>query len=104
MFKKNNEVIIVMFRDNPQLGSYLTFTKDHVEKVNKCSFNTADGRKFNMDGGEVKPKSAIYGSAYYNAFSIEECKSIIKNIKECGTYKGYRYSGNIEKFEESLVK
>lgn len=96
--KTKNQVIIVMYRYNPQLGSYCTLRLAEVVKVNKKTFVANDGiteRKFNFCGNEVNPKSAIYGRAFYCAYSIELAKEKFDGEK----FDGYRVTSGKKVFD-----
>lgn len=90
---KNNQVIVAMYRYNPQLGNYCTLSLADVVRVNKKTFVVNNGfydRKFDFFGCEVNAKDAIYGRAFYRAYTIERAKELFDGEK----FDGYRISGN----------
>lgn len=91
--KQDTQVILAMFRYNPQLGSYCTLKLANVVKAYKKTMLVSDGyyeRKFDFFGNEVKPTSAVYGSAHYRVFALELAKELYDASK--GTFDGYRIS------------
>lgn len=89
--KEQNQVVLAMFRYNPQLGNYCTLKIANVIRVAKKSMLVSDGyteRRFTLCGNEVKPTSSVYGSAYYRVFAFELAKELFDGEK----FDGYRIS------------
>lgn len=98
--KQQTQVIFAMFRYNPQLGSYCTLSLGNVVRVNKKTMVVNNGfydKKFDFFGNEVKPTSAVYGSARYCVFALELAKELYDASK--GTFDGYRISRGKELVE-----
>lgn len=82
MFKKNDKVSIIMFRDNPQLGHYMTFNVEEIIRVAKKSFVTTSGKRFDIEtGNQLNSITSIYGSTFYRCMPIDEAKKLYDVIQ-----------------------
>lgn len=89
--KEKREVVMVMFRSNPQLGDYCCIRKAEIVKVNKKSMTVSDGittRKFTFFGTEVTPTNSVYGSTCYRVY----CDELVKEKFDGEKFDGYRIS------------
>lgn len=87
-FKKNDDVVVMMTRHNPQLGIYYTFTLNKIKSANKKSYSLIDerwkGRLFDRASGYLKSKpsdnESVYGTNYYCLMTIEDALQRIKSL------------------------
>ena len=100
--KKSQEikqVILAMFRHNPQLGAYCTIQVVDVVKVTNASVMVdyyGSRKSFDFFGNEKKPTEAVYGTAIYKIFVFEAAKELFDGEK----FNGYRISSGKEVFEK----
>lgn len=82
------QVVLAMFRYNPQLDDYCTLKMaDVVRKTNTCiTVDCGYGIKksFDVFGNEKKPKEAAYGSSIYRIYDLEASKEL---------FDGERFNG-----------
>ncbi len=91
---KGQKAVVVGYRNNPQLGTYLTgpyIVK--VERVNKASYKIAYGEDgqdyyptlFTTYGYAKKDTECAYGSMFYKLMTVEDA---VGEFKRYGTSKG----------------
>lgn len=83
-----------MTRDNPQLGTYVTYDTEVVLKKtpktltlkNKYSNTVEKSDQYLIDSGQRKYSSeAAYGSAYYTIHTHKQAKTDFESLKKQGT-------------------
>jgi len=96
--KETKQVIMAMFRHNPQLGNYCTIKVVDVVKVTKASVFVdyyGSRKKFDFSGNEKEEQECVYGSAYYKIYAYDAAKELFDGEK----FAGYRISRGKEVFE-----
>jgi len=80
--KKDERIVIVGKRYNPQLGTYITGPYvGRIARVNKCTFTVKFDKEsdnewypktFDFAGFAKKRTNCIYGSMHYEAYSVPD--------------------------------
>ncbi len=93
------QVILVMFRYNPQLGDYCTLEERDVVKTTKTCITVDCGcgftKSFDVFGNEKKRSKDVYGSSLYRIYDLEAAKVLFDGEK----FNGYRISRGKEIFD-----
>lgn len=95
---KKEQVVLVMYRYNPQLGNYCTLRISDVIKVTKTSIKVdyyGTEKVFNFCGMEKKPAKCVYGSAFYRIYTLDRAKDLFDGEK----FDGYKISTGKNIFE-----
>ena len=99
MAKEKKQVVLVMFRYNPQLGVYCTVRLADVVKTTKSSVFVdfyGSSKCFDQSGRERNPRASLYGSSSYHIYTKEEAKELFDGE----TFNGYRISTGLELFNQ----
>lgn len=91
--KKNEkrQVVLAMFRCNPQIGNYCTIRIADVVKTTKTSIQIdfyGTCKSFDAFGNEKRKSKVSYGDALYRIFGKEAAKLLFDGEK----FNGYRIS------------
>lgn len=92
------QVVLVMYRYNPQLGNYCTLKMVDIIKVTKTSIKVdyyGSAKAFDFFGREKKPAKCVYGDACYRIYMPE----VAKNMFDGEKFDGYRISSGKEVLE-----
>ncbi len=85
------QVILVMYRSNPQLGDYCTLRVTDIVRTSKKTIVVdyyGSEKKFDEFGNEKKPTRAVYGSSMYRIFAFDAAKVLFDGEK----FDGFRIS------------
>lgn len=95
---EKKQVVLAMFRYNPQLGQYCTVKVTDIVKTTKTSIQVdyyGSRKVFDYFGNEKKPVKSVYGSSIYRIFAFEAAKELFDGEK----FNGYRISRGKEVLE-----
>ena len=88
---ENKQVVLAMFRHNPQLGNYCTLKVVDVVKITKASVFIdyfGSRKRFDFFGNDKDRSKAVYGSTLYRIYAFEAAKLFFDGDK----FDGYRIS------------
>jgi len=84
-FTKGEEVIRVMDRYNPQLGTYYVFSKYTIVKIQGKTVFCSDDNRYDINTRERKNKSSsVYGGSDYTIYSIDKGEKFFNELKNDG--------------------
>lgn len=95
--KEKKQVVLAMFRYNPQLGQYCTVKVTDIVKTTKTSVQVdyyGTRKSFDFFANEKKAGKVVYGTAIYRIFTFEAAKELFDGEK----FNGYRISQGKEVF------
>lgn len=91
------QVVLAMYRSNPQLGDYCTLEITDIVRATKTALSIdwyGTTKSFDVFGKEKKPNKAVYGEVMYRIFSFDAAKEKHDGEK----FDGFRISRGKEVF------